>query len=287
MSNKPLSMGIILIATAFVLLLGKLGFFTMIWSLLWPLLLLVVPGVLLYLLVSNRTLPDAAIVLSGVLVTYGIIFFICGLFGWGSLRILWPGFIFGFAAGLYLLQGFQRSRHNSVRTAAVGLGVLSLLLLLISFVYNAGIYLFVFSQFAQSGLVGTLWSLLWPLLLVLLPGVLLHLFVFNRTLPAGALILGGILVVYGVFFFILSLFGWGLLTLLWPVFLLGIAAGLYELMWFERSRDAGLRTAALILAALSLLIIVFNLLFHVSVYLFIALLLAAGVLLVFLQRRRW
>lgn len=143
MSNKPLSMGIILVGAALVLLLGKIGFFTFIGSLLWPLVLLVLPGFVLHALVFNRTLPSAAVFPGGVLVTYGILFFLCSLFGWGLMSILWPGFIFGIAVGLYELVYFEKGRDNGLRMIAIGLALVSVVLLLFNLVFTVSVYVFI------------------------------------------------------------------------------------------------------------------------------------------------
>ncbi|WP_046214735.1 hypothetical protein [Paenibacillus wulumuqiensis] len=117
----------------------------------------------------------------------------------------------------------------------------------------------------------------WPLL-ILLPGVLLQLFYFSRTAPSYVLIPAGVLTVYGILFFFCNIWGWSLMAYLWPLLLLGIAVGLYEyymLSPFAVSRNIGF--AAVILGALSIILLFFSLLGTSALYLIALLLIAAGI----------
>jgi hypothetical protein len=140
MARNRVPVGILLIGIAIVLLLGKLGVFGFLSSLLWPILLLI-PAAALYYLYLNRTLPSVVLVPAGVLLTYGLMFLFCNLFGWGTMAYIWPGFLFGFAVGLYSLYTFDRHANRSVLTFAIVLGVISLVLFAMKMLFSLGIYL--------------------------------------------------------------------------------------------------------------------------------------------------
>lgn len=72
---------------------------------------------------------------------------------------------------------------------------------------------------------------MWPLAL-LIPGLLFQLGYFVRRQDPGLLVPGGILLTYGVLFYINIFFGWHLMAYLWPVFPLGVAIGLFQLYIF-------------------------------------------------------
>jgi hypothetical protein len=140
MSRNNYSIGIILIAVAVVLLLGKLGVFHFLGSLLWPLFVLV-PGLLLHFLFFNRVLPAGVLVPGGMLVTYSLMFFFCNLFGWYTMGYIWPGFIFGVAVGLYELYIFHRDSDRNIQKTSIVLAVLAAALFLMMILFKAGIYL--------------------------------------------------------------------------------------------------------------------------------------------------
>lgn len=139
------------------------------------------------------------------------------------------------------------------------------------------------------GVFGFLGRILWPLLL-LVPGLLLHVFVFGRRLTPAALIPAGILTVYGLLFGICNTFGWGLMAYLWPVLLLGVAVGLYEYSLYASSRTRGLTAGAVVLGAVSLLLMFLGLLGTGFIYIVGAALVLAGIWLIFgggRRRNRW
>src|SRR4051794_13322915 len=96
--------------------------------------------------------------------------------------------------------------------------------------YSVGILILVAGViilFGKLGVFGFIGSVFWPLF-ILVPGVLLHVLFFGRMLPAPVLIPGGILSTYGLLFLVCNITSWGTMTYLWPVFILGVAVGLYE-----------------------------------------------------------
>lgn len=95
------------------------------------------------------------------------------------------------------------------------------------------------------------WSYVWPLAL-LVPGIYMH-FAFFTGIDKnpGILVPGGILTTYGALFYANVFFGWQMMADLWPLFLVGIAVGLFELYLFG-NRDKGLLVPVFILGGIGL-----------------------------------
>lgn len=125
------------------------------------------------------------------------------------------------------------------------------------------------------------WNLLWPLAL-LIPGIYLH-FAFFTGIDRnpGILVPAGILTTYGVIFYANVIFGWQLMTTLWPLFLLGVAIGLFELYMFG-NRDKGLLIPIFILGGIGGSALLRNfVMFDLKTYLVPALLIILGLLVIF------
>lgn len=155
------------------------------------------------------------------------------------------------------------------------------------FIVVAGIVILL----GKLGVFGFLGRILWPLV-ILLPGVLLHMLFFSRRASASVLIPAGILTVYGLLFGLCNLWGWDLMKDLWPVLLLGVAVGLYEYSIYAPGRTSGLTAIAVILGILSLALCVFSLMGTGALYLIGIVLIAAGIWLItgrgrFRGRNRW
>lgn len=114
--------GIALLAAGLIIVLGKIGFFSFIGSVLWPFALLV-GGILLYVLYFGRLLPTVVLVPAGILSVYGVLFIFCTLFGWSFINQLWPLFMFGPAAGLYGYYAFEPFKPKLALQIAVVLGI--------------------------------------------------------------------------------------------------------------------------------------------------------------------
>ena len=124
---------------------------------------------------------------------------------------------------------------------------------------------------ANFGVIEIAWDNLWPLF-VLIPGILFELSYFNyrkdddnrggiEDFPGSALlVLGGILITYGLLFLVNVIYGWHLMENLWPIFLLGVAIGLLQAYLFGR-REKYLLIPVGILGAISLFFLINNLLF--------------------------
>jgi hypothetical protein len=143
MARNNYSVGLVLIGIAVILLLGKLGVFSFLGGLLWPVFILL-PGVVFHFLYFSRVLPSGVLVPGGILVTYSLMFFFCNIFGWGAMSYLWPGFIFGVAVGLYELHLFDRHSGKGVLTAAMILAAISAVFFALAFMFTAGIYFIIF-----------------------------------------------------------------------------------------------------------------------------------------------
>lgn len=155
------------------------------------------------------------------------------------------------------------------------------------FIAAAGIVIL----FGKLGVFGFLGRTLWPLV-ILVPGLFLHVLFFTRRASATVLLPAGILTVYGLMLGLCNAWGWGLMRHLWPLLLLGIAVGLYEYSLYSSSRTGGLTTTAVILGLLSLVLFIFSLLGTGALYLLGAVLIAAGIWLMAGRgkpggRRKW
>ena len=125
------------------------------------------------------------------------------------------------------------------------------------------------------------WNLVWPLAL-LIPGIYLH-FAFFTGIDnnSGILVPAGILTTYGVLFYANIIFGWQIMVTLWPLFLIGVAVGLFELYIFG-NKDKGLLIPIFILGGIggSTLLRGF-LVFDLKTYMVPALLILLGLLVIF------
>ena len=139
MSRNQYSVGILILAAGVVILLGKLGVFSFIGNLFWPLLILI-PGVLLHVFFFGRMLPSAVLVPAGILSTYGLLFLFGNIAGWGSMRYLWPIFILGVAIGLYEYFLFDMSKPRGAQVAAMVLAVVALAFFGMMLLWNGGVY---------------------------------------------------------------------------------------------------------------------------------------------------
>ncbi|MBU5674739.1 hypothetical protein [Paenibacillus brevis] len=137
----------------------------------------------------------------------------------------------------------------------------------------------------KLGVFGFLGRAFWPLLL-LIPGLLLHLLYFWRKGPAELLVPGAMLVLYSIMFFIAIIWGWQTMKHIWPGFILGIAAGLYEYLLLSGTRHNGLWIVTLILTAVSLILFGFTLFSMAFIYLLAVLMIVAGIWLIAARGRR-
>lgn len=138
----------------------------------------------------------------------------------------------------------------------------------------------------KVGVFGFIWELFWPVL-ILAPGLLLHVLYFNRVLPSAVVIPGGILVTASILFFLCTIFGWGLMGYIWPGFIFAVAVGLYEFHLFDKYSPRGTLLAAVILAIVAGILFGVTILFTVGIYLIAIVLIALGVYVIWNKRRSW
>lgn len=148
------------------------------------------------------------------------------------------------------------------------------------FIVAAGIIILL----GKLGVFGFIGRHFWPLLL-LLPGIALHALYYARVTPTWSLVPAGILTVYGILFGITNTWGGGLMSSLWPAFLLGIAVGLLEYGLAERYKPEFVLPAAWGIGALSIVLFGFTL-FHTGIIYVLAILLILGGVWLLLGRGR-
>ncbi|MCP1132663.1 hypothetical protein NKT34_05130 [Paenibacillus polysaccharolyticus] len=128
----------------------------------------------------------------------------------------------------------------------------------------------------KLGVFGFIGRNFWPLLL-LLPGIALYALFYARIAPSWSLMPAGVFTVYGVLFSITNIWGAGLMRNLWPILLLGIAVGLLGYGAVERRRPEFVYPAALIIGAVSIVLLAFTLLQTGIIYVLAVLLILGGV----------
>lgn len=127
MNKQSSSVGILILVAGVVILLGKLGVFSVLGALFWPIFILV-PGVLLHVLVFGRVIPAIALVPAGILTVVSIVLLIGNWFDWKPMKYLWPFFLLAVATGLYEYYLFGNAHSRGLWLASVSLAVLSLAL---------------------------------------------------------------------------------------------------------------------------------------------------------------
>ncbi|MBJ6363133.1 hypothetical protein ACFOQM_18080 [Paenibacillus sp. GCM10012307] len=140
MSKNQYSVGILMLIAGIVILFGKLGVFSFIGSVFWPLFVLI-PGILLHVLYFGRIIPAVALIPGGMLSTYALLFIYCNAFGWDQLQFLWPFFIFGVAVGLYEYYTFSYSRQRRIQVVAFLLAGITAASFAMMLLWSWGIYL--------------------------------------------------------------------------------------------------------------------------------------------------
>lgn len=102
------------------------------------------------------------------------------------------------------------------------------------------------------------WGIAWPLF-ILGAGLIIELSYFlSRNKESTLLIPAGILLTYGTIFAICAVHGYVWIKILWPMFILGPAFGIFQMYLFD-IRDSSLLIPALILGIISLFFLFLNL----------------------------
>lgn len=124
------------------------------------------------------------------------------------------------------------------------------------------------------------WGNLWPIF-VLGPGVCFEFAYFSTRRAPGLLVPGGILTTLGLLFFFENLTGWIFSGFTWPVYLIAVAIGLFQLYWFG-GRDRGLLIPVGILSTIAIVSFVTTIFSWISSSMVISILLViVGALFVF------
>jgi len=91
----------------------------------------------------------------------------------------------------------------------------------------------------QLSVISLFWKFIWPIF-ILVPGLIFEFSYFaNPTLQnAGLLVPGGILIVIGILFFFSVFTDFVYMDILWPIFILAPAFGLFQLYLFGGRRRA-------------------------------------------------
>ncbi|WP_438433384.1 hypothetical protein [Gorillibacterium sp. sgz500922] len=135
MRNAKLPALIVIVGVFLILLLGKLGVIGFLFHILWPFLLLGF-GIWLHFGYFRGRWIAAVLLPAGMIVTYSVLFILCLLFGWGILRVLWPFFLFGIAAGLYEWAAWGRGlgwdKAQPIALVLAGVSALCLILAIAS-----------------------------------------------------------------------------------------------------------------------------------------------------------
>jgi len=153
--------------------------------------------------------------------------------------------------------------------------------------YSVGIVLLlagIIILLGKAGVFSFLGSIFWPLL-VLIPAVFLHVLYFGRVLPAFTLVPAGMLLVYSIMFIFCNIFGWSNLRYLWPLFIFGVAVGLYEYQLFGAPKQRYIKKIAVVLGVISVLAIISMLLWNWGIYVIAIVCLVAGVYLIWGPKR--
>ncbi|MEB3100664.1 hypothetical protein [Ferviditalea candida] len=143
MPRNSYASGMFLLIFGIFILLGKLGVIGFLISLLWPAVLLI-PGLLLHWLYFARLLPSGMLIPAGMLTTYALMFFFANLFGWGMMKYIWPGFIFGAAVGFYEIYLFDRGSSRGFLMISVILAAVSAVFFGFTLLFGLGTYFIAF-----------------------------------------------------------------------------------------------------------------------------------------------
>lgn len=142
------------------------------------------------------------------------------------------------------------------------------------------LFLGVVALLAAIGVVVLEWDYFWPLFL-LLPGLSFEYGFFSKkgknSGNPSILIPAGILITISILFYVNIFFGWHLMTLLWPFFILAPAIGLFQFYLFG-SRNKGILLPVGILTSVGVFSLIITML-HINffVYIFSVILITVGV----------
>lgn len=164
---------------------------------------------------------------------------------------------------------------NNKRNGTMIIGIVLIVLGILYFLDNAGIFRIYFDIYD----IGFIFSHFWPMILIIIGLTFQYSFFTAKTPDAGVLVPGGILLISGITCQLSTLFHlWGYL---WPGFILAVAVGLFELYIFG-NKEKGLLVPVFILGGLSLIFFMIQLgrISFLQTYLIPLILILGGVLIV-------
>jgi len=148
-----------------------------------------------------------------------------------------------------------------------------------------GLILVIFGGWLLLGSFGLIsinvWQFLWPIIILGIGlGFEYAYFRGSRTSP-GLLVPGGVLLVVGVNFLLNVIFGWRLMSITWPLFIIAPAFGLLQLYIFGK-REKGVLIASTILCGIGGIFLAGNIVanINVSAILSVLLILVGGYLVI-------
>jgi hypothetical protein len=136
--------GLAIIVVGIFLLLGKVGIFDFVGSMIWPIFVLL-PGLFFHFLFFSKGVPSGILVPGGILTFYSFMFFYCNVFGWDSMSYLWPGFIMGVAIGLFETYYFDPHKPKAAFIGSAILSMISAIFFCFTLLMTSGIYIIAFA----------------------------------------------------------------------------------------------------------------------------------------------
>ncbi len=119
------------------------------------------------------------------------------------------------------------------------------------------------------------WSFIWPVI-ILLAGFSFEFGYFRgEGARPGLLVPAGILITIGMNFLLNVIFGWHLMAITWPLFILAPAVGLLQLYIFDK-QDSGVLLAAGIVGGIGCVFLVANIIASINISASLGVILVVG-----------
>lgn len=126
------------------------------------------------------------------------------------------------------------------------------------------------------------WNFLWPLIILGVGFSFEFAYFRGEGAKPGLLVPAGILITIGINFLLNVIFGWHLMAVTWPLFILAPAFGLLQLYIFDK-QDTGVLIAAGIVGGIGGVFLVGNIIASINISATLGVLLVAGGLLFILN----
>ncbi|MCC9024118.1 hypothetical protein [Bacillus nakamurai] len=246
---------------------GAVCFAGMLMAEAWPLLIILVSLIFhisAFLYPQKRT---GLLIPGGILLITGGLLWFETLTDWAYADVTWPVYLFAVSFGLFESWLFGKKQK--------GLLIASAVLVCIG----------IFGIFSNTNAVINEHG--WPAILILF-GIAFHIPIFSSkpVKNAGLLVPGGILLITGVLFFFEIATNWSYSGVTWPVYLLAAAFGLFELWLFGGKQKALLIPITVLTLTALCFIMMYQLVFPVSVFWPVLFILIGIMLMVFPGKKR-